>query len=256
MSGWLWMINCKGWEKGNSHCKTISPYLCEGNRKQIQNISQKEFLTSRLKASVDRIIHSWHFLCTFFNFFNSYILLEISVSFRLFLFIFLLIFFLSYSFFFVSTFIILSLFFYSLPSSVFSFLVCSSRQVENYHTIFPLGTGSLSLMEQGLNHGVARFTVGSERSPCHGTVSDFWGIVAPFIHHMLSRSCICTNDRANKATSAWWTSSFDVSCHPREKIMSRTTDKARARVTQVSTQCDHQWHSSEYEMLRGTVCSI
>ena len=30
-----------GWEKGNSHCKIISPYLCGGNRKQIQNISQK-----------------------------------------------------------------------------------------------------------------------------------------------------------------------------------------------------------------------
>jgi len=69
----------------------------------------------------------------------------------------------------------LSLFFYflSLPSSVFSILICSSRQVENYHTIFPLETGYLSLMEQGRNRGVARFTVGSERSPCHGTVSDF-----------------------------------------------------------------------------------
>lgn len=33
------MINCEGWEKGNRHCKVISPYLCEGNRKQIQNIT-------------------------------------------------------------------------------------------------------------------------------------------------------------------------------------------------------------------------
>jgi hypothetical protein len=202
-------------------------------------------------------MHSWHFLCTFFHFFNSYILLDIPISFRLFLFIFLLFFFLSYRFFFVSNlsfFLSLFLYFLSLASSVFS-LNYSIRQVENYHTIFPLGTGSLSLIEHSLNHGVARFTVGSERSPCHGTVSDFWGIVAPFIHHMLSRSCICTNDRGNKATSAWWTSSFDVSCGPREKIMSRTTDKAHARVTQVSTQYDRQWHSAGHEMLRGTVCS-
>jgi hypothetical protein len=126
----------------------------------------------------------------------------------------------------------------------------------SYHILFPLGTGSLSLMEQGLNHIVVRLTVGSEWRPCHGTVSDFWGIVAPFIHHMLSRSCICTNERGNKATSAWWTSSFDVSCGPWEKITSRTTDKAHSRVTQVSTQCHHQWRSAGNEMLRGTFGSI
>lgn len=33
------MINCKGWWKGNRHYKVISPYLCEGNRKQIQDIT-------------------------------------------------------------------------------------------------------------------------------------------------------------------------------------------------------------------------
>lgn len=98
------------------------------------------------------------------------------LSFSTISFYFLLFFFLYYRFFLVSNFIILLssfLYFLSLPSSVFSLLICSSRQVENYHTIFPLGTGTLPLMDQSLNHGVARFTVGSERSPCHGTVSDF-----------------------------------------------------------------------------------
>jgi hypothetical protein len=96
--------------------------------------------------------------------------------------------------------------------------VCASKHI-------PLNCGK----EEDLNHGDVRLTVGERLKTTarhgaarRGTASDFWGTVAPFIHHMLSRSCICTGGRENKASSAWWAPNFDVLCRPREKITPRT----------------------------------
>lgn len=112
------------------------------------------------------------------------------------------------------------------PSSIVSFSHLKherSHQVESYRTTFEHRNISLFLIAKKSALTTEMFGLRSESGwrPWHGTVSDFWGTVAPFIHHMLSRSCICTDERGNKASCAWWAPNFDVLYGPREKITPR-----------------------------------
>jgi len=60
------MINCQGWEKDNSHCKVISPYLCEGNSTQIQNISLKVVIRVSGLQNKEHVWTESHIPNTFF----------------------------------------------------------------------------------------------------------------------------------------------------------------------------------------------